>query len=155
MYTIYIRVTVAPSNFSNDILGRIIWTLLTRNCLEGFNISITKDCPGRQLSRDREINKKHLQEHQKFSNENIRILPPVRISAGVVTFWTVASTNPQEGTHFERSLRRIRRSGHILNGRSNGSAGAVTFWTVTPADLQERFLKSAGVVRSKQWPLLY
>ena len=86
MNNIESRATVALADFSNDILGRTKCTLLTPNCLAGFNPSITKDCPGRQLSRDRGINKKHLQEHQKCSNENILILPPVQISIKVVTF---------------------------------------------------------------------
>ena len=43
---IYTRVTVAPADFSNHILGRTKFTLLTSNCLAGFNPSITKDCPG-------------------------------------------------------------------------------------------------------------
>ena len=32
----------------------------------------------------------------------------------------------------------FRRSGHILNSRSDRSAGAVTFWMVAPTDPQER-----------------
>ena len=59
------RATVAPADFSNDILGRTKRTLLTPNCLAGFNPSITKDWPGCQLFRDRGINKKLTQEHQK------------------------------------------------------------------------------------------
>ena len=58
---IWSRVKVTPANFSNDILGRTKCTLLTPNCLVGFNPSIKKDCPGRQLSRDRGINKKQVQ----------------------------------------------------------------------------------------------
>ena len=80
------RVTVVPADFSNYILGKTKCNLLIHNCLAGFNPSIPNDCPGRQLSRYRGINKKHLQEQQKCSNENTLILPPVLISAGVVTF---------------------------------------------------------------------
>ena len=51
------RVTVAPADFSNNILGRTKFTLLTPNCLASFNPSIAKDCPRRQISRDIGINK--------------------------------------------------------------------------------------------------
>ena len=80
------RATVASADFSNYILARTKCTFFTPNCLVGFNPSITKDCPGHQLSRDRGIDKKHLQEHQKCSTENILILPPIWISVRVVTF---------------------------------------------------------------------
>ena len=51
---------VAPADFSNYILGRTKCILLNPNVLAGFNPSRTKDCPGRQLSRDKGINRKTL-----------------------------------------------------------------------------------------------
>ena len=45
-------------DFANDFLGRTKCTLLTLNCLAGFNPGKIKDCPGSQLSRDRGMNKK-------------------------------------------------------------------------------------------------
>ena len=47
------RAAVARAEVSNDILRRTKCTLMAPNCLVGFNPSITKYCPGCQLSRDR------------------------------------------------------------------------------------------------------